>query len=189
MYVCILVWKHLIHIKPTEKIFTCCALTIPYCTCHDGKWNNFCCFLIYVNLCCLIPFVEMSKPFRPIWLGPNSFWKFMLPETIPNNPEYEYMVTKILSVCMCTMLAPQWLDGFYSYWIFWSLSIIGPSLVSIKILVRKLGPFALASNYKIVIFAKTALMILIRTKFIMPKRRMIAVYLHSPIRLQGMVHH
>jgi hypothetical protein len=70
----VLIWKHLIHIKPMEKIFTCCAPDIPYCmACHEiNLW--FLKFLQSVPSCSFCRSVR-NHSVRHIWLGLNSFWK------------------------------------------------------------------------------------------------------------------
>jgi hypothetical protein len=46
-----------------------------------------------------------------------------------------------MSVCVCTLMAPEQLDGFYSYSIFMSLTIIGRCSVNVNILTSKTEAF------------------------------------------------
>jgi hypothetical protein len=64
---------------------------------------------------------------------------------------------------LCPSLAPEGLDGFYSYLVYKNLSIAGRGLVNITSLAKKIMDLQVGPKVKWRFFSKTALSIL--TKF------------------------
>jgi hypothetical protein len=71
-----------------------------------------------------------------------------------------------VSVCLLCMLrnlkAPEWLDTFYSCSLFKSLFILAQHTVNLNTLAPKTVVFQITPKYKIVIFSKTAQVILFK---------------------------
>jgi hypothetical protein len=60
-------------------------------------------------------------------------------------------------VCMCPSLAPERLDGFYSYSVVKSLSVRGQRLVNLNVISTKIGALQMPHFPKLPIFSKMAL--------------------------------
>jgi hypothetical protein len=63
---------------------------------------------------------------------------------------------------MCALLAPEWLDEFYSYLVFKSLSIIDHCPVNVDILAPKIEALQMGPKNKIAISQAWLLTILIK---------------------------
>lgn len=72
------------------------------------------------------------------------------------------MLFVFMYVCMCALLAPEWLDEFYSYSVFKSLSIIDQCPVNMDILTPKIEALQMNPKNQIAVFTSMALMILIK---------------------------
>jgi hypothetical protein len=95
----------------------------------------------------------------------NTCPKILMNLRVVSSPEYEKValvchLSVSICVCMCALLAFEWLDGFYSYSVFKSLSAICQCPMNSKILVPKTEALEMVPPKKNpAILTKTALMI------------------------------
>jgi hypothetical protein len=61
-------------------------------------------------------------------------------------------------LCLCSLLASEWFDRFYSYLIFKSLSIIVSAQLYMNVLAPKIGLLQMGPKNRMAIFLKTSLM-------------------------------
>jgi hypothetical protein len=72
----------------------------------------------------------------------NTCLKILVDLCVVSSPEYEKValvcrLSVSICICMCALLAPEWLDGFYSYSVFKGLSALCQCPMNSKILVPK----------------------------------------------------